>query len=101
MFLERKQHILEHHPEVVKYLDLIPDILKDPDFIFWEVNRNNTVWLVKKYDKNIKLTIKISSPQDKHFKNSIIQMQIMRESEVERNVRNGNIIKLFDKNSKP
>ena len=24
LFLERKQHILEHHPEVAKYLNCIP-----------------------------------------------------------------------------
>ena len=99
LFLERKQHILEHHPEVAKYLNCIPNILKNPDCIFWEINRESTIWLVKKFDKNIKLTVKLNFSQNKNLKNSIIQMQIMRESEVDRNIRNGNIIKLFDKNN--
>ena len=64
--MKRKQHILEHHPEVAKYLNCIPNILKNPDCIFWEINRESTIWLVKKFDRNI---------------------------------RNWNIIKLFDKNN--
>lgn len=44
--------------------------------------------------------MKLNTTNDKKMKNSIIQMQFMRDSEINRNIRNGKVTKLFDKNDK-
>ena len=100
LFEERIKHITERHPEVEKYIKDIPNIIKNPDLILQETKRDNTLWLIKKIDKNIKVTMKLNTTNDKNLKNSIIQMQFMRDSEINRSIRNGRVTKIFDKNDK-
>ena len=98
---ERLVHI-QKHPEVLKHIVDIPKILNNPDMIFKEVKREDTIWIIKKIENNIKLTVKLNTvnSENKEYKNSIIQMQYMRDSEINRNIKKGNVIKLFDKNEK-
>lgn len=98
LFEERIKHIKERHSEVEQYIKDIPKIINKPDIILHEVKRNDTIWLIKKMDKNIKITIKLNITNNKKLKNSIIQMQFMRDSEINRNIRNGKVLKIFDKN---
>ena len=100
LFEERINHIKERHPEVEKHIKDIPKIIKNPDMVLQEASRKDTVWIIKKLDKNLKVTMKLNITEDKNIKNSIIQMQFMRDSEINRNIRNGKVIKLFDKNEK-
>ena len=100
LFEERIKHITERHPEVEKYIKDVPNIIKNPDLILQETKRDSTIWLIKKIDKNIKVTMKLNTTNDKNLKNSIIQMQFMRDSEINRSIRNGRVIKIFDKNDK-
>ena len=99
-FEERIKHIKERHPEVEKYIKDVPNIIKSPDLILQETKRDSTIWLIKTFDKNVKVTMKLNTTNDKKMKNSIIQMQFMRDSEINRNIRNGKVTKLFDKNDK-
>ena len=99
-FEERKKHVKERHPEVEKYIKNIPNIIKKPDLILQETKRDSTIWLVKTFDKNVKVTMKLNTTNNRNLKNSIIQMQFMRDSEINRNIRNGKVTKLFDKNDK-
>lgn len=99
-FEERIKHIKERHPEVEKYIKDVPNIIKSPDLILQETKRDSTIWLIKTFDKNVKATMKLNTTNDKKMKNSIIQMQFMRDSEINRNIRNGKVTKLFDKNDK-
>lgn len=100
LFEERIKHIIERHPEVEKYIKDIPNIIENPDLILQETKRDSTIWIIKKIDKNVKITMKLNTTNDKKLKNSIIQMQFMRDSEIDRNIRNGKVIKIFDKNDK-
>ena len=100
LFEERIKHIIERHPEVEKYIKDIPNIIKNPDLILQETKRDSTIWLIKKIDKNIKVTMKLNTTNDNNLKNSIIQMQIMRDSEIDRSIRNRKVTKIFDKNDK-
>ena len=97
---ERLEHIKTKHPEVEKYIKEISNIIKQPDMVLKEVKRENTIWIIKKYDNNIKITLKLNTDNNKNYKNSIIQMQYMRDSEIKRNIKNSKVIKLFDKNDK-
>lgn len=100
LFPERIEHIKERHPEVEKYINDIPKIIKNPDMVLKEVKKEDTIWIIKKVDDNIKITMKLNTANDKNTKNSIIQMQKMREKELNRNIRNGKVTVLFDKNTK-
>lgn len=100
LFEERIKHIKERHPEVEKYIKDIPKIIKNPDMILQEAKRKDTIWIIKKFDKNVKITMKLNITNDKNIKNSVIQMQFMRDSEIDRNIRNEKVIKIFDKNEK-
>ena len=100
LFPERIEHIKQRHPEAEKYIRDISKILKNPDIILKETKREDTIWIIKQIDKNVKVTMKLNTSNDKNIKNSIIQMQIMRDSEIQRSVRNGKATVLFDKNSK-
>lgn len=95
---ERKKHIIERHPEVEKYIEKIPEILLKPDFIFKDNKYENTIWVIKEIDNNIKLTVKLSTDIEKNYKNSIIQMQKMRKKELTKSLKNNRITKIFDKN---
>ena len=99
-FEERIKHIKERHPEVEKYIKDVPNIIKSPDLILQETKRDSTIWLIKTFDKNVKVTMKLNTTNDKKLKNSVIQMQFMRDSEINRNIRDGKVTKLFDKNDK-
>ena len=66
--------------------------------ILQEVKRSDTIWLIKTYDNNVKVTMKLNTTNDKNMKNSIIQMQFMRDSEIRRNIKKEKVIQIFDKN---
>ncbi len=100
LFKERINHIKERHPEVAQYIKNIPTIIKNPDMVFKELKREDTIWLIKKINNNVKVTIKLNTSKDIKIKNSIIQMQIIRDKEIERYLKNGKIEELFDKNKK-
>lgn len=94
-----KEHIEKGHPEVKKHYKDIPKILKEPDAVLIDNKNADTLWLVKKIDKNVKITLKINTVEnqnEKGFKNSILQMQYMREKEIRRNIRVGNATKVYD-----
>lgn len=96
---DRKKHILKEHLEVSEHFDKLNDILNNPDSIYKQVKKEDTIWLVKKIDKNVKLTIKLNTVnniKEKGFKNSIINMQYMRDSELKRGIKKGSIIDVFD-----
>lgn len=96
---DRKKHILKEHLDVSEHFDKLNDILNNPDAIYKQVKKEDTIWLVKKIDKNVKLTIKLNTVnniKEKGFKNSIINMQYMRDSELKRVIKKGSIIDVFD-----
>ncbi len=96
---ERRQHILDKHSEVSNYLNKLDDILNNPDAIYQQTKKEDTIWIVKRFEKNVKLTIKLNTAnniKEKGFKNSIINMQFIRDSELKRVVKNGSIRVLFD-----
>ena len=97
LFEERINHIKERHPEVIQYIKYIPRIIKNPDMVFKELKRKDTIWIIKKINKNIKITIKLNTSNNEKLKNSIIQMQIIRDKEIRRYVKKGNIKKIFCK----
>ena len=65
-----------------------------------ELDKQDTIWIVKKLFENLKITIKLSTVKmnDANYKNSIIQMQYMNDKELKRNVSIGKVKILWSKN---
>ena len=99
----RLQH-LNKHPEVLKYVDELPKILNDPDEVYQQLDKTDTIWIIKKMDNNLKITIKLNtetaSKKEKGYKNSIIQMQFLNEMRIKKYIKNKKIKLLFDKKLK-
>ena len=92
-------HIVENHPEVSKYFKKIKMILKNPDEVYIENNKVNTLWIVKELEDNIKITLKINTIEDinKDYKHSIIQMQLLDKQRIKKYMNNLRISKVFAK----
>ena len=56
-----RTHIERRHPDCLAYLSLIPDIIRDPDFIGVNPREtpNQSIELIKKYGTNILIGIKL------------------------------------------
>lgn len=100
---ERKEH-LNKHPEILKYIEKIPNILNNPDYIYKQLDKIDTLWIIKELDNNIKVTLKLNTSsaeqKEKDYKNSIIQMQILKQQRIDSYEKKGKIEKIFDKNNK-
>lgn len=100
---DRLEHI-KKHPEVLKYKDKISDILNKPDYVYKQLDKEDTLWIIKQMDDNVKITLKLNTPnvqeKEKGYKNSIIQMQVLPQKRIDKYEKNGKIEKLFDKNEK-
>lgn len=89
---ERYLHIIEGHKEDFSlYANIIPQIIKTPDYILKDYKNKNTAMIIKSIDDtNINIIIKLAIGEDKiHCKNSIMTMY---------RVRNKNLKKLMEKN---
>ena len=97
---ERRNHIIENHPEVKECINNIGIYLENPDEIYIQNNVKDTIWIIKRLKSNLKITLKINTLYNGKDgnKNSIIQMQYMHDSEVRRNINNGNIKKIWTNN---
>lgn len=91
---ERKEHIRNRHPEVIPYLCKIEEILSSPDEVYEELTHEDTLWLIKGYDNRIKITVKLNTYNsiNEKYKNSIIQMQIIKRCKISKYVENKKIV---------
>ena len=61
------KHMQKRHPDCVKYISNIQDIINSPDYIGVHPNEENSVELVKVFDKNILLSINLSTKTNKEY----------------------------------
>lgn len=60
-----EKHIMKRHPECVEYLTYLPYIIKNPDYIGINPNESGKSFeLVKVFDKNIQIGIKLDVKED-------------------------------------
>lgn len=65
-----EKHILKRHPECVEYLQYFPFIIRHPDYIGINPYESGTSFeLVKVFDKNIQIGIKLDVKGDYFFLN--------------------------------
>lgn len=94
-------HIVKRkHYNVLKYIDYIPDIIADPDYIGVNPNENGTesIELIKKYKNNILIGIKVDKENDRLY---VSTMHDIQEGKIERRLYSGRLKKYsVDKNEK-
>lgn len=94
---ERFVHIYSRHPEVIKHVENLNTILSMPDKVLKEKDEN-VIWVIKKIDNNVKVTLKMnSSCDDKKNKISIIQMQFMRDKEIKRMIKKERVKEVYSR----
>lgn len=95
---ERIAHIKAHHPEdYERFHDLLPEIIKDPDYIL-EDRHPKTAMVLKTFHKvdhgeHFRLALRLISPDDTvGYQNSVITFLKIREREYQRLIRNKTIL---------
>lgn len=76
------------HYAAVKYIDNLPDIIRQPDFIGIH---NDSIELVKCYKDNIFICVKLDSSRTKYY---VVTMFDIKQSKIESYVRSGRLIKV-------
>ena len=79
------EHIEKRHKGVyLKYKNEINNILDNPDYIFKDPKHENTALLIKKYNNNVEVVLKLNTDTKNNFKNSIITMWEIGDKRLER-----------------
>lgn len=93
-------HMLKSkHAKCLKYIDYIPDIINNPDYIGRNPNENGTesIELVKRYKDNILVGIKLD--KDKNYL-YVSTMHDIQESKIQRRLHSGRIKEFILDNGK-
>ena len=101
---ERIEHIQKRHPgDYEKYINYVPDIIKDPDYILEDKDNENTILMlktIKDKEKNVQVVVKlITNIEDKNKSNSILTFWNIRDRNYRSTIKNNKIVyKKLDKN---
>jgi len=82
-------HIQKRHPECLKYIDRIPDIILNPDYIGVNPNEQGTSFeLIKTFSDNLQIGIKLDSSGQYFYVATLFDIS---DSKIERRVLSGRI----------
>ena len=67
--------------------------------ILKEIKMIDTIWLIKEFDNNVKVTIKLNTIKNgkSDYKNSIIQMQYLDTERILKYLKSNRVLKVFAK----
>ena len=65
------KHILKRHPECAAYIDNIPEILSNPDYIGTNPREKNSIEFIKCYSENILVAVKLDLQKDYYYVASV------------------------------
>ena len=84
-------HLLKHgHAKCLKYIDFIPDIISNPDFV--GVNPNETgesIELVKRYKDNVLIGLKVDTSSNTLYVSTMFDLQ---ETKLQRRLHSGRLV---------
>ncbi|MDR0925385.1 MAG: hypothetical protein LBN31_13660 [Hungatella sp.] len=88
----RAHMIKSRHEKCLKYIDSIPDIIENPDYIGVNPNEKGvkSIELIKRYKDNILVGIKVDEDNDCLY---VSTMHDITESKIERRLNSGRIKK--------
>lgn len=72
-------HVKKRHPACMKYLDNISQIISSPDYIGTNPHEPNSIELVKCFDNNIQIGIKLDTKNDYLYVSTLFDV---RESKI-------------------
>ena len=84
-------HMIKHrHEKCLKYIDYIPDIIKNPDYIGINPNENgnDSIELIKCYKDNVMIGIKVDASGDYLY---VSTMHDIQEQKIKRRLHSGRI----------
>lgn len=82
------KHIIKRHPNCIKYINNISDIISSPDYIGINPNEPQSIELVKKYDKHILIGIKLDLVQAHLY---VASLYDIKESKIMRRLKSGRL----------
>ncbi|MGN0348192.1 MAG: hypothetical protein ACI4DR_01515 [Roseburia sp.] len=89
-----EKHILKRHPECLRYVSIIPDIIANPDYIGVNPNESGTSFeLIKIISENVQIGIKLDANDNYLY---VATLHTITDSKLRHNIKNGRI-KKFDK----
>lgn len=86
------KHIEKRHPDCIEYLDLLPQIIENPDFI--GINPNEDVKsfeLVKVINKNIQIGIKLDTKNNYLY---VATLHTITDSRLKHRIKSGRLKKI-------
>ena len=89
-------HLLKrHHESALKFIDDVPDIINNPDFI--GINPNDfSLEYVKQLKKNVHIGIKVDTTNNRMY---VATMYIITDAVISRYLNTGRLKKVIDENN--
>lgn len=85
------KHIEKRHPDCLKYLNNIAEIVSAPDYIGTNPLEKDSIEFVKIYDKNILVAVKLDVRDNYLYVASLFDM---KESKLLRRINSGRFVKI-------
>lgn len=87
-------HIRKRHPDCIKYIDNIQAIISDPDYIGRNPKEPDSIELIKVFDKNIQVAIKLDTKEGYLYVASLYDVV---QDKVLRRVNSGRLLQINKK----
>lgn len=89
-----EKHILKRHPDCLQYVNLIPAIIANPDYIGVNPNESGSSFeLVKVLNDNVQVGIKLDAKENYLY---VATLHTITSAKLEHGIANGRL-KIFDK----
>lgn len=81
-------HVRNRHPNCIGYIDKIKDIIQSPDYVGMNTKEPSSIELVKKYDKNILVAIKLDKNSNGLYVASLYEV---KDSKISKRLHSGRL----------
>ena len=81
-------HIKKHHPDIVDFISLIPQIIKTPDYIGHNPKEPFSIELVKKVSQNLMVCVKLDREKDYLY---VASLYSITDGKLENRVKSGRL----------
>ena len=86
-----EKHISKKHPSCLKYLDKIHEIITAPDYVGVNPKETNSFELIKRYDDNILIGIKLDMKNSYYY---IATLHDIKQSKINNRLHSGRLKKI-------
>ena len=86
-----EKHISKRHPSCLKYLSKISEIISHPDYIGINPKESGSFELIKKYDDNVLIGIKIDIKNNYYY---VATLHDIKQSKINNRLHSGRLKKI-------